>query len=454
MYREISRQWIACLQAGRPECGYERPAIRNMTRFLLKTPEHTWGNPGRYSLPGCGGSTVAHPHLPCWWDDYRNLSSADGEALLNTQPYRHAAASYAEQRFMSNDLAVAALEHAGHPLAAPIRAAIAALSNVTRPSTRGFERLSDPSAAVKLSCGATVKIGADGSIASLKAASGSDWASPSKPLGAFVWRSYNESDWAPFTYNWVKGHKEVENFCKPGSNNFSEQANFFPRVTDVHVDKAGSAVIVSMAMPSRALKYGAPTTLTLSANLSASAAGDLRASLQLRWFGQTPTMIGVGAQVLFAPGPQLRRQSAENRSAWSLEKLGSSIDPENVIAGGNQWNHGVFRGVEATTAAGVMRIEALDTAIYNMMTREFPWGNALPAAYQRTPDMPASTGAGLPPLAPGSVFGVAAGLFNNLWNTNYPLWYPYYDPAYCADGPLSCSNQNQLFRFELALTAR
>ena len=59
-----------------------------------------------------------------------------------------------------------------------------------------------------------------------------------------------------------------------------------------------------------------------------------------------------------------------------------------------------------------------------------------------------------PPLAPNSVFGVAAGLFNNLWNTNYPLWYPYYDPAYCADGPLSCSNQNQLFRFELAFTAR
>ena len=104
MYREISRQWIACLQAGRPECDYEHPAIRNMTRFLLKTPEHTWGNPGRYSLPGCGGSTIAHPHLPCWWDDYRNLSSADGEALLNTQPYRHAAASYAEQRFMSRYL--------------------------------------------------------------------------------------------------------------------------------------------------------------------------------------------------------------------------------------------------------------------------------------------------------------------------------------------------------------
>ena len=54
--------------------------------------------------------------------------------------------------------------------------------------------------------------------------------------------------------------------------------------------------------------------------------------------------------------------------------------------------------MEATTAAGVMRVEARDTASYNMMTREFPRGNALPAAYPRTPEMPASTGAGLPPL--------------------------------------------------------
>ena len=89
-YREINRQWIACMDAGRPECGIEQPAIRNMTRFLLKTPEHTWGNPGRYSLPGCGGSTVAHPHLPCWWDDYRDLTSPDGEvgnAIFPRVPY-------------------------------------------------------------------------------------------------------------------------------------------------------------------------------------------------------------------------------------------------------------------------------------------------------------------------------------------------------------------------------
>ena len=41
--REIQRQWIACMEAGNPACDYSQPAIRNMTRFLQKTPEHTWG---------------------------------------------------------------------------------------------------------------------------------------------------------------------------------------------------------------------------------------------------------------------------------------------------------------------------------------------------------------------------------------------------------------------------
>jgi hypothetical protein len=125
-------------------------------------------------------------------------------------------------------------------------------------------------------------------------------------------------------------------------------------------------------------------------------------------------MIGVSGQMLFAPGPALKSRSDNNRSSWTVEKLASDIDPENVIAGGNQWNHGVFRGVEAQTVAGVMRVESLDSAVYNMMTADFPFGNALPAAYNRVPGG-SPKGEGLPTLAPGSVFGVGAGLYNNLW---------------------------------------
>jgi len=39
--REIQRAWIECMDAGRTECAYDNPAIQNMTRFLMKAPEHT-----------------------------------------------------------------------------------------------------------------------------------------------------------------------------------------------------------------------------------------------------------------------------------------------------------------------------------------------------------------------------------------------------------------------------
>ena len=45
---------------------------------------------------------------------------------------------------------------------------------------------------------------------------------------------------------------------------------------------------------------------------------------------------------------------------------------------------------------------------------------------------------------------MAVNLHNNLWNTNYPLYYPYFDPLYCTH-PLACQNANAMFRFELTV---
>ena len=35
------------------------------------------------------------------------------------------------------------------------------------------------------------------------------------------------------------------------------------------------------------------------------------------------------------------------------------------------------------------------------------------------------------------------------WNTNYPLYYPYYSERYCTT-PLACSNSNAIWRFTLS----
>merc|ERR1719411_688007 len=97
------------------------------------------------------------------------------------------------------------------------------------------------------------------------------------------------------------------------------------------------------------------------------------------------------------------------------------------------------------TDAGTLSIEPVDAMNMNPMTHDFPIGNPLPASYK---EAAARAGTGLSRLAPGSVFGMAVNLHNNLWNTNYALFYPYFDARLCS-APLECRNANMLYRFHL-----
>uniref|UniRef100_A0A7S2H7T9 Uncharacterized protein n=1 Tax=Alexandrium andersonii TaxID=327968 RepID=A0A7S2H7T9_9DINO len=92
-------------------------------------------------------------------------------------------------------------------------------------------------------------------------------------------------------------------------------------------------------------------------------------------------------------------------------------------------------------------MESLDAAIVNPITDSFPIGNPLPASYK---EADARAGTGTSRLTSGSVRGMAVNLHNNLWNTNYALFYPYFDQRFCST-PLDCKNSNSLYRFRLLL---
>ena len=62
-------------------------------------------------------------------------------------------------------------------------------------------------------------------------------------------------------------------------------------------------------------------------------------ALAMNLFNKNPTMLGESTMLSFAPAPELLKTKA-----WQLDKIGTSIDPENVIDGGNQFNHGVWNG--------------------------------------------------------------------------------------------------------------
>lgn len=408
-HREIQRVWMECLQRGDPSCDYDNPTIQNMTRFLMKTPEHTWGIPG---ISGWGGG-----------DQY---AKSKLQPLLNMTDFLNAASTWAEQRFY-NELAIRALEWDHHPLASEVRRRVSALSSVTTPDLSNYIKVANPFGQLKLQNNILLTFGNDGTLASL-ILKNVEWSNGG--LGTFVYRTYNESDWVPFSKWYMNGGSEQGGFCKPGSNPYSEQTYFHGTVVAAYMAKDGSGVVAQVAMPDKAVSvYGSPNTVYLNWTFVAQAQG-LAAEFNLIYLGKQSIMIGESISVAFKPSPT-------RIGSWSIEKLGYPVDPEDVQDGGNQCNHVSWEGAALLTAAGNFTLKSFDAANFNPMYPDYPFGNALPAG-----------GPGMTQLPRGSVFGMAVNLENNLWNTNYPLMNPYYDPPYCKS-VLDCADANQLFRFKV-----
>ena len=79
-------------------------------------------------------------------------------------------------------------------------------------------------------------------------------------------------------------------------------------------------------MPSDAVhKYGASFS---DAWLNVTVVGQGQLALELVTIGKTPTMVGESTMLTFAPATPLKKTGA-----WALDKIGSSVDPEDVIDG-------------------------------------------------------------------------------------------------------------------------
>ena len=85
-------------------------------------------------------------------------------------------------------------------------------------------------------------------------------------------------------------------------------------------------------------------------------------------------------------------------SKVSLRKLGAWIDPLGVVSHGNRALHAVDAGVRA----GDLFIKTLDTALVAPGTPHLTnFDDAQPSLEQ----------------------GVFFNLYNNIWGTNFPMWY-------------------------------
>jgi hypothetical protein len=377
-YRELlrlRREWLE-------ERRVDPSRLSAFSRRLMLVPEHTWGMDEKTHL-----------------DDYAHYSAADF-ARLRAEPRTKAfEASWAEQRAYVDE-ALAELQASDDALASEARARLEALKPA-RPSADGLERVEDVAGVQE---GGRLSMALDpatGSIVQLvDTATGRAWASPDHPLALLRYERFGEADYDRFyrQYNINKRRTAVwsiPDFTKPGLGDAApEHRQWLPRLAALfrRRDARGLYLLAQLVFAEEASELcGCPKDCALEIMLSADRP---EAQLTLQWFEKPACRMPEALWLSFSP--------AVRRGQWRLDKLGEPIDPLDVVRDGNRKLHAVGAGATHDDGRRVFALDTLDAPLIA------PGEPSLLNFNNRQP-----------PLARG----VHVNLYNNIWGTNFPMWY-------------------------------
>ena len=474
--RAMQRAFAACHHAGRCSASSE-PQIEKFLHYTLKLFEHTWG-----------GSTAAHMNVSrseverVWTVEQLAQAKTEGRyKFINKME-----ATWTEQRLFI-DKALNSLEQPGNTAVSTNRASNTNTGNSTMPRTNTnsqlkphrasalalaireeFKAITQPAPTARglhslnfsmvprahwsrsFSLGrVTVAFdGATGALVQLDSANhseGKGWASASNPIGRFGYRGHSYDEWDHFmrTYMYTHGgqhpHRPTPNSpltCQQ-MNNCSTVAKLWHAaiVTMWYRNvsaNSGAKIVIKLALPQepRQLGYGAPATVFLS--VSQLPASEGMVDMEVVWASKPPSRLYEG--IYFDMRPRLRRRahsnSAEGDSSWTLfvDKLGSRVDVSDVVRNGGSAVHGMDPG------GGVSFVSHTHPSLH-------VWSRDAALV------LPAQAGTVMnfsvfydTPVDPTD--GVSFNLYNNVYWTNYVLWYPW----------LQDRDSLSRFRFRLSVT--
>ena len=214
---------------------------------------------------------------------------------------------------------------------------------------------------------------------------GSAWADDNHPLGRFFYEVFSQREYDRWRAQYMTSQEDwaIEDFGKLGV----EQANdrlrqYVPAVTGLF--RQGNTLVICSAFPKEAVeRFGAPAFLETRLTC-------LQEKLQVdaAWFQKAASRIPEAIWMDFSPRAKLQ----------AIHKLGLWLNPFDVVAGGNRRMHHTQKGVRWEG----LELEGLDTGLVSL-------GGPTLLEFDRT----------LPDQSAGAWWN----LYNNVWGTNFPMWY-------------------------------
>ena len=117
--------------------------------------------------------------------------------------------------------------------------------------------------------------------------------------------------------------------------------------------------------------------------------------IDLQWFDKRASRLPGAYWVSFRPRPL-------PDASWVIEKLGQEISPLSVLQNGNRHLHASGKYIACNTSRGNLKIASLDAPLVA------PGQRSLLDFNNRQPEMNE---------------GIHFCLLNNLWGTNFPMWF-------------------------------
>ncbi len=372
---------------------------------LLFIPEHTWGLDEKTHL-----------------GDYRNYARADfaaamaadavpddtvpagqpwGKFRCQSHPPRYStfAASWQEQRDYLHQ-AIEAL-HSDYRHQAQIAFDSATAARAPRDGYAPMPKWDEPRFPGHLYVRFDPATGA--LIAFEDGRTGRKWADIRHPLGLVRYQTFAQADYDRFVaqysinmeHAWASDWA-IPDFAKPGmAATGAESRLWTPTLTGLYErrDANDQYYLATLAMPDEAVtRYGAPAEVEVEYVFPA---GVSAVSVTVQWFGKAASRLPEALWCSFTPRCPAPR-------AWLMEKLGAFVSPLDVVKHGNRRLHALDHGLVYTDESDQLTLATLDAPLVSA-------GNpALLDFDQKQPNLK---------------HGWHFCLHNNVWGSNFPMWY-------------------------------
>jgi hypothetical protein len=372
-YRELLRLRNDWVDAGR----IDDAQLDRVHHALLMIAEHTWG-------------MDLKTHLR----DHEHYATKALAVMRDDPKFRRFEASWDEQRAYLTQ-ALTALD--GTPLRAEADQRLREIA-----PRRGDRSLYRPLSESRLET-AHWDVGIDsatGAVHQLTARSnGYRWADDTHPIGRVLYETFSSHDFDRFWQQYIRDqeHGEIRVWAHPDYNKPGLQVkvhgSWYPQARSILTRESGCGthILVESEFPPECREIGAPAVVTLEYTFVTDGAVEI----DLQWFDKPACRLPEAYWLSMQP-------IISGKGAWAIHKLGAAINPTQIVRGGARTLHGVNPRVTYRDAAVALDIESLDAALVA------PGRPSLLDFHNQAPEMSG---------------GVHFNLYNNVWGTNFPMWF-------------------------------